>query len=489
MPAAPPAGEAGRRRRLLILVICAFSLFMTYLDSTILNVALPTVEHQLHASLSQLQWVVDAYMVVLASLLLVAGATADRIGRRAMFSVGLLTFAAGSLLCSLAPSVGWLIAFRALQAAGGSMLTPVSLSIVRTTFTDPGERARALGLWSGVFGLATACGPPLGGLLVDLVGWRSVFWVNLPVGIAAFLLTRRFIPESTADRPRRVDPPGQALVVVALASCTYAIIEGPSWGWTAPTTLGLLAASAAAFAALVAVERRRVEPLLETRFFRSPHFAGASAIAVLTFTVLAGFLFVNTLYLQDVRGASALVAGLETLPATALIAASAPFAGRVVARHGPRWPLVVAGLLQAGGAAILYGAGRATPYGVLVVAYVLLGTGFGVINPPITNTAVTSMPPAQAGVASAVTSATRQLGNVLGVALGGALLATQVHAHLAALGRAPWALFVACGLGCAVVGLVTTSHRSMAVARSVYSDLGHEARSAPSAPRAAPTRQ
>lgn len=474
--AAPPAaGEAGRRRRLLILVICAFSLFMTYVDSTILNVALPTIEHQLHASLSELQWVVDAYMVVLASLLLVAGAMADRIGRRKVFSVGLLTFAAGSLLCSLAPNVDTLIAFRALQAAGGSMLTPVSLSIVRTTFTDAAERARALGLWSGVFGLATACGPPLGGLLVDLIGWRSVFWVNVPVGIAAFVLTRRFIPESTSERPRRIDPPGQALVVLTLASCTYAIIEGPSLGWSAPETIGLLALSAAALVALVVVERHRFEPLLETRFFRSPPFAGANSIAVLTFTVLAGFLFVNTLYLQDVRDASPLVAGLETLPATALIAVSAPFAGRVVARHGPRWPLVVAGLLQAGGAAILFEAGRTTPYGILVAAYLLLGMGFGVINPPITNTAVTSMPPAQAGVASAVTSATRQLGNVLGVALGGALLAGQVHAHLPALGRAPWVLFVACGLACSLVGLVTTNRRAMTIAEGVYSDLGHEA--------------
>jgi EmrB/QacA subfamily drug resistance transporter len=447
---------------------------MTYVDSTILNVALPTIQRQLHASLSQLQWVVDAYMVVLASLLLLTGGTADRIGRRKLFCVGLLTFSAGSLLCSLAPSIDALIAFRALQAAGGSMLTPVSLSIVRTTFTEPAERARALGMWSGVFGLATACGPPLGGFLVDLVGWRSVFWVNIPVGIGAYLLARRFVPESVVDRPRRIDAPGQALVAIVLASLTYGIIEGPDLGWSAPVTVGMLALSLCGLVALVVVERHRLEPLLEIRFFRSPPFAGANSIAVLTFTVLAGFLFVNTLYLQDVRGDSALVAGLETLPATALIALSAPVAGWVVARHGPRWPLAVAGVLQAGGAAILLEAGRTTSYGILAIAYVLLGTGFGLINPPITNTAVTSMPPAQAGVASAVTSATRQLGNVLGVAIAGALLSGQIHPHLGALARAPWVLFIACGAGCAVLGLLTTGPRSTAIALEVYSDLGHE---------------
>lgn len=475
VPAAPPEeGPSGRRRRLVILGICAFSLFMTYVDSTILNVALPTIQRDLGAGLSGLQWVVDAYMVVLASLLMLTGATGDRIGRRKVFMVGLLTFSAGSLLCSLAPSTGALIAFRALQAVGGSMLTPVSLSIVRTTFTDAGERARALGLWSGVFGLGTACGPLLGGILVGLVGWRSVFWVNVPVGIAAFVLARRYIPESRAEHPRRIDRPGQALVIVGLASLTYGIIEGPSLGWDAPAILALLGAGAASLVALVAVERRQSDPLLEIRFFRSPPFAGSNAIAVMSFVVLAGFLFVNTLFLQDVRGASALMAGLETLPVTGVIALSAPFGGRAVARHGPRWPLAGSGFLLAAGSAILLFVTAATPYWILAVAYVLLGTGLGVINPPITNTAVTSMPPGQAGVASAVTSVTRQLGNVLGVAIGGALLGAAIHPRLAGLGHAPYALFVACGLGCAVVGLATTGRRSTAIARSVYSDLDHD---------------
>lgn len=470
-----PTTDPDRRRRLLVLWICAFSLFMTYVDSTILNVALPTLQRDLGASLSQLQWVVDAYMVVLASLLLLSGAVADRMGRRKMFTTGLLTFAGGSLLCSLAPNIDTLIAFRALQAIGGSMLTPVSLSIVRTTFTDPAERARALGLWSAVFGLGTACGPLLGGVLVDLVGWRAVFWVNVPVGIAAFLLARRYIPESRAEHPRRVDPAGQILVIAVLASMTYAIIEGPGLGWGSPTVAGLLAFSAATMVVLVLVERRRPEPLLEIRFFRSPPFAGSNAIATLTFTVLSGFLFVNTLYLQVARGASALVAGLETLPVTALIALSAPVAGRIVARHGPRWPLVVAGGLLAVGATSLLVAGRHTPYGELVGGYLLLGIGFGLVNPPITNTAVTSMPPAQAGVASAITSATRQVGNVLGVAVAGALVGAGVRGRIGAgVDHTPFVLFAACGLACAVIGLATTSRRATKAGEAVYSDLGSD---------------
>jgi len=517
----PVLGEGrgpDRRQRLVILGICTFSLFMTYVDTTVLNVALPTLQRALRASLSDLQWVVDAYMVVLASLLLLSGAMGDRIGRRKVFTIGLLTFSAGSLLCSLAPNIDALIAFRALQAVGGSMLTPVSLSIVRTTFTDSAERARALGLWSGVFGLATACGPILGGVLVDLVGWRSVFWVNVPIGVIAFFLARRYIPESRAEHPRQLDPVGQALVITTLASLTFAVIEGPDLGWFSPGITALFCLAAVSLGGLLVVEHRLVEPLLETRFFKSPPFAGANAIAILSFTILAGFLFVNTLYLQEVRGDSALVAGLSSLPATVFIAISAPLSGRFVARHGPRWPLVVAGFLLMAGSLALLVTAPGTPFGELAVGYVLLGLGFGLVNPPITNTAVTGMPPAQAGVASGVTSAARQLGNVLGVAVGGALLTTQFHTDLAtrvsrlplastvkdalsktkiggqqaalphgvtstpairsaitsAFGAAthgPFVLFAACGLACALVGLATTSQRARHAGEAVYSDM------------------
>jgi EmrB/QacA subfamily drug resistance transporter len=509
-------GIEGRRRKQLVLAICSLSLFMTYIDSTVLNVALPTIQRQLHAGLSGLQWVVDAYMLVLASLLMLSGSIGDRFGRRRTFQVGLLTFSAGSLLCSLAPNLNTLIAFRVLQAAGGSMLTPTSLSILRNTFTDPTERSRAIGVWSGVFGLAAACGPILGGVLVDLLGWRSVFWVNVPVGVAAFVLAGRYLPESRAPHPRRFDPLGQLLILVALASLTYAIIQGPASGFTSPLILAFFAVAAGGLAIFLVVERRHPEPLLELRFFRSPPFSGAVAIAVLSFVILAGFLFVNTLYLQEVRGDSALWAGVSTLPATAMIALAAPGAGRLTARRGPRLPMTIAGASLAIGSALLIAVTPEVSYLLLAAAYLLIGLGSGLINPPITDTAVSGMPPTQAGVASAVTSASRQLGNVIGVAVMGAMLTTGFRTallarlaplHLDPAGRAallhagavgtaslpsalradpavravidqafsaathgPWILAAVCGAACALVAMATTHARARATARTVYRD-------------------
>jgi MFS family permease len=219
-----------RRRRYLVLAICCLSLFIVGLDATIVNVALPSIGRELHSSVSGLQWTIDAYSLVLASLLMLSGSTADRVGRRRTFQAGLALFTLGSLLCSVAPGLGWLVAFRMLQAVGGSMLNPVAMSIITNTFTEPAERARAIGVWGGVFGLSMAMGPVLGGALVDAVGWRGVFWVNIPVGIAALVLTALFVPESKAARPRRPDPVGQLLVIAMLASLTYAVIEGPAYG-------------------------------------------------------------------------------------------------------------------------------------------------------------------------------------------------------------------------------------------------------------------
>jgi EmrB/QacA subfamily drug resistance transporter len=469
-----PDGPAGRRRRLLVLVICSSSLFMTYLDSTILNVALPTLQKDLHASLAGLQWVADAYLLVLASLLLLTGSMADRLGRKRLFTIGLFAFSVGSLLCSLAPNTGSLVALRMLQALGGSMLTPVSLSIVRNTFIDARERAQALGIWSGIFGLAVACGPVVGGVLVSEVGWRSVFWVNVPIGLVMMVATRRYVPESRAPRPRRVDVPGQLLMIILLGSLTYAVIQGPADGWASAPILALFAVSAVALAAFVVVERRRAEPLLEPRFFRSLPFTGASVIAVLSFIVLAGFLFVITLYLQEVQGDSPLRAGLALLPATVVMALAAPVAGHLVGWRGPRIPLVLSGVCTAAGSLSLLGLTPATSYARLAVALVLLGAGLGLVNPPITNTGVTGMPPSQAGVASAVISTTRQIGNVLGVAVMGAMLTASLHGGLAAgeprmvalsaATRGPWLLAAACGVLVAVAGFVTTSARALATA-------------------------
>jgi len=462
-----PEGPEGRRHRLVVLLICSSSLFITYLDSTILNVALPTIQADLHASLAALQWVADAYLLVVASLLLLSGSMADRLGRKRLFLIGLSGFSVGSLLCSLAPDTGSLIALRMLQGLGGTMLTPVSLSIVRNTFTDHKERARALGIWSGIFGVATACGPVVGGVLVSEVGWRSVFWVNVPIGAAMILATRRYVPESRAPHPRPVDVPGQVLMVALLGTLTYAVIQGPDYGWTSAPILALFAVALAAAVLFIVVERRRGDAaLLELRFFRSPPFTGASVIAVLSFVVLAGFLFVITLYLQQVRGDSPLRAGLTLLPATIVMAAAAPVAGQLTGHRGPRIPLVASGVLMAVGAGLLLGLSPSTSLAWLALALAVLGAGLGLVNPPITNTGVSGMPLSQAGVASAVISATRQFGSVLGVAVMGAMLTSGIRSRvaagsphgvaLAAATHAPWLLAVVCGALVAVVGLVTT---------------------------------
>ncbi|MFH0518329.1 MFS transporter [Streptomyces sp. M41] len=460
--------ELTPRRRLLVLAICCMSLLIVSLDNTVLNVALPALQRDLGAGTSGLQWTIDAYTLVLASLLMLAGSTADRIGRKRVFMAGLVVFTIGSALCSLAPNLDALIAFRMVQAVGGSMLNPVAMSIITNTFTDPRERARAIGVWGGVVGISMAAGPLVGGLLVESVGWRSIFWVNLPVGLAALLLTLRFVPESRAAKPRRPDPVGQLLVIALFGSLTYAIIDAP----TAPAGEILLfgGIAVAALIALLAYEPRRAEPLIDLRFFRSAPFSGATVIAISAFAALGGFLFLSTLYLQNVRGLNALDAGLWMLPMAALCFVCAPVAGRVVGSRGPRLPLLVAGVSMTA-CGVLFAAFEAeTANFTLVLGYVLFGLGFGFVNAPITNTAVSGMPRAQAGVAAAVASTSRQLGQTLGVAVVGAVLASGVGAAsyrsaFVDAARPAWWIVAGCGLVVLVVGLATSGAWARGTAR------------------------
>nr|WP_239071494.1 MFS transporter [Amycolatopsis sp. SID8362] len=445
------------------MAVCCLSLFIVGLDNTIVNLALPSIRHELGASVASLQWTIDAYTLVLASLLMLAGSTADRIGRRRTFQTGLALFSLGSLLCGVAPNVGTLIAFRALQAVGGSMLNPVALSIVTNVFTEPRERARAIGVWAGVVGLSMAVGPVVGGALVGWAGWRSIFWINVPVGVAAIVLTVVFVPESRSPHPRRLDPVGQLLVILLLASLTYAIIEGRGAGWTSPEIIGCFAVAAVALAILLPYERRRADPLLELRFFRSVPFSGATLTAVTGFAALSGFLFLNTLYLQDTRGFSALHAGLLTLPMAAVTAVCAPLSGRVVAARGPRLPLLVAGAGIALSGAVLAGIGPATPIPVLVLGYVCFGAGFGMLNAPITNAAVSGMPRERAGLAAAVASTSRQVGASLGVAVIGAVVA----AASPAADRVAWVIVTACGVLVFALGVLTTGRWALATAARV----------------------
>jgi EmrB/QacA subfamily drug resistance transporter len=409
------------RSRHLVLVICSTGLLMVGLDATIVNIALPAIHRSLGSSLAGLQWTVDAYTLVLASLLMLAGSTADRVGRKRVFQLGLAVFSLGSLLCALAPTLGVLIAARVLQAIGASMLSPVAMSIIRNVFVDPAERARAIGVYAAMFGLSIALGPVLGGILVGAVGWRAVFLVNVPVGALAFLATHRLVPESRAERPRRVDPVGQILVIVGLASLTYGTIEGPDHGWASIDIVAALAVSALALAALIPYELRRREPLLEVRWFRSAPFSGASAIAVCAFAALGGFLFLNTLYLQDVRGLSPVRAGLCMLPMAMMVLLFAPLSGRLVGSRGPRPPLLAAGVALTAAVALLTQVQASSSIAYVLIAYTVFGIGFGLVNPPITNTAVSGVPASQAGVAAAMASTSRQVGLTMGVALAGAI--------------------------------------------------------------------
>jgi EmrB/QacA subfamily drug resistance transporter len=432
------------------------SLFIVGLDATIVNIALPALREDLGASVSGLQWTIDAYTLVLASLLVLSGSTADRVGRRRTFQTGLALFTAGSLLCSLAPGLGWLIAFRAVQAIGGSMLNPVAMSIITNTFTDPKQRARAIGVWGAVVGFSMALGPLLGGALVESLGWRSIFWVNVPVGIAAIVLAARFVPESKAPTPRRIDPVGQTLVFLVLATVTYGIIEGPVAGWDAYRIWGCFLIGAVALVSLLIYEPRREEPLLDLRFFRSVPFSGATLIAVSAFGSLAGFLFLNSIYLQDVRGLSPLHAGLWTLPMAAMTVLFSPLSGRLVASRGTRLPLVLAGIGLVAGMLPMTRLEPDTPFGVLATSYVLFGFGFAMVNSPITNTAVSGMPREQAGVAAAIASTSRQVGGALGVAVLGAAVSSASGANFAEASHVGWWIIVGLGLVVLTLGLVTT---------------------------------
>ncbi|MTD59628.1 MFS transporter [Amycolatopsis pithecellobii] len=452
--------ELTYRRKLLVLTICCTALFLVSMDTTIVNLALPAVQRQFTASVTSLQWTIDAYALVVGSLLMLSGSTADRLGRRRTFQTGLAVFTVGSLLCSIAPTIGLLIVFRMVQAVGGSMLNPVAMAIVTNTFTDPRQRARAIGIWGGVFGVSMALGPVVGGALVDAVGWRSIFWINVPIGLAAIVFAAIFVPESRAARARRIDPVGQLLVIVILGSLIYGIIEAPRAGWVSAQTAGCFAVAVVALIFFVPYEQRRREPLIDPRFFASIPFSGATLIAICSFASMGGFLFLNALYLQSVRGFSPLHAGLLTLPTAVMMFVLAPISGRVVGSWGPRVPLMVGGAGILGTGVLLATVSAHSSLALLVPAYLLFGIGFGMVNPPITNAAVSGMPREQAGVAAAVASTSRQVGSAFGVAVLGSVVTSRVHGPIES-GFAPashvaWWIMAGCGMAVVVLGFVTT---------------------------------
>lgn len=478
-PVSPAIAELSRAQRLAALLICCAGLFIVGLDVTVVNVALPAIDADLDAGIAGLQWTVDAYTVVLASLLVFWGSVADRVGRRRTLVAGLAVFSVGSLLCALAPSVELLVAFRVLQGIGGAILSPVAVSIIANVFTDPRERAQALGLRGAVFGIAMALGPIVGGGVVFWIDWRAVFYINVPLGLLAIALTLGFIPESRAPRPRRFDPVGQVLVLVLLTTLTYGIIEAPTHGWSSPPVAGALAAAVLSLGGLLAYEPRRREPLIELSFFRSIPFSASIVIAIAAFAAFGGFLFLTTLYLQQVRGLSALHTGLCLLPTAATTIVASPLSGRLVGARGPRVPLVTSGVCTAVACAMLAAAGPVTPLWQLLGAYGIFGIGFGLVNAPITNAAVAGMPRAQAGVASAIAASSRQVGHTLGVAVVGALatslLADPGSASLSLPSQPGWWTLAACGAAIVLLGYLATTSQADVSARRTAAKLNPEA--------------
>ncbi|MEV4443284.1 DHA2 family efflux MFS transporter permease subunit [Streptomyces sp. NPDC049577] len=445
------------RRRWTVLAVCALSMFLVGLDTTIVNVGLPAIGRGLGVDTGGLEWVVDAYTVVLASLLIASGALADRFGRRRVFQCGLVVFGVASLACAVAPSLGLLVAARAAQGVGASMLSPVALAIVVNAMPDPRERARAIGVWAAVFGLSMAAGPVTGGALIAAFGWRSVFWINAPVIVAALALVAVFVPESRGQRARRLDLPGQVLLTLALGVLVGVLIEGPRIGWASPLAMTGYAVTVAATAGFVRVELRRDEPLMDLALFRRPLFAAATLGAVAVFVALNVTLLLNTLYLQHSRGWTPLATGMATLPMALGATLCAPWSGTLVGRLGPGRPLVLAGGFTAAGGLCMVNLGRDTNVLLLLLAYLLIGIGFGFANAPITNTAVGGLPPSRAGVAGAITSTARQVGSAVGIAIAGGLVAGVGPAGLARASRPGWLLVTACGLFLFVVARASRS--------------------------------
>lgn len=451
------AGATAAPHKTAILVACCLSMLIVTMDVTVVNLAIPAIRNALSASEAQMQWVIDVYTLVLASLLLLAGVAGDRYGRRRVFRMGLIGFAVGSLLCSLAPTIGALIAARFVQAIGGSMLNPSALSIISQVFAERAERARALGVWGAVVGASMALGPPLGGVLIETIGWRSVFWVNLPICLVALGMTFLVVPESRSSRNGPLDLPGQILAMTTLFGVVFTLIEGPYRGWTHPAVLASAAATVVALPTFLHRESRLAEPFLDLRFFRSVPFSAATIITVGTMAAWGAFLLIISLYLQGLRHYSALHAGLLLLPTALGALVFSPLSGRMVAAYGSRPSLVTAGALLSGSSVLLMSLTPTTPVPLLLVIFAMFSGGFAMTSAPVVSTSLSGMPPDRAGAAAAVNSTAKQVGVSLGVALCGLLAggALRVESTFTDSARSLWLATALIGVTVTVLGMVS----------------------------------
>lgn len=411
-------------RRWWTLAVLSLALTVISLDNTILNVALPTLVRDLNATSSQLQWIVDSYVLVFAGLLLTAGALGDRFGRKLALMVGLGVFGAFSALAAMSGTANQLITTRALMGIGGALIMPSTLSILTNVF-PPAERAKAIGIWAAVNGLSIPLGPVLGGWLLEHYSWGSIFLINLPVVVVSLIAATILVPESRDAKALPLDPVGAVLSIAGLAALLYAIIEAPSAGWTSGTTIAWFAVAAVALGAFILWERRVPYPMFDTALFKNRRFSAASLSVTMVFFGLFGSTFFLTQYMQFVLGYDTLQTGIRMIPVAVGVGIAAPLSARLTARFGAK-VMVAAGLtIVALGLGLMSTATIESGYGLVATFMIVAGGGMGLAMTPATDSVMGAVPKDNAGVGSAVNDTTRQVGGALGVAVLGSLLATH----------------------------------------------------------------
>ena len=423
-----PSSAAEQRRKWLIVVVMSMATLVVSVDNTILNVALPTITRTLGASAAQQQWIIDAYSLVFACLLLVAGALGDRFGRRLTLCVGLIWFGTSAIYSAAGSSPTDLIIGRALMGLGAAFIFPSTLSVLTTTFTDPKERGKAIGVWASISSISMVIGPISGGILVEHFGWHSVFLVNVPFCALTVIGALRYVPKGDKDTTRKFDPLGSALSIVAVGALLMAIIQGPEWGWTSFSVIASLGVAIAMFWFFFRWERSTPNPMLDVKIFRHPVFASAALAVTLTVFASFGSSFLTTVYFQFAQGFSALRSGLMIVPVAVAMISLGPHVSKIVNRFGTR-NVMTCGLGILSGALVMHSVDAILSslwWGAL--ARFLLGIGMGLIMPPATMAVMSSLPSTHAGVGSAINDTTRQTGGALGVAIIGSL-ASSVYRH------------------------------------------------------------
>lgn len=414
-------------RRWLILGVLCMSLLIIVMDNTILNVAIPSLIRELGATNSQIQWIVDSYVLVFAGLLLTTGSLSDRFGRKGALQLGIVLFGIGSAAAAMSTSANGLIATRAFMGIGGALIMPATLSILTNVFRDPRERARAIAVWAGFSGLAVAIGPITGGFLLEHFSWQSVFWVNIPIGITALVLGAFFVPTSRDPSHGRIDPPGALLSFFGLTSLLFGIIEGPVMGWTDPMVITAFVMAIVLLVSFILWERHTTHPMLDLSVFRNPRFSAGSGTITLVFFAMFGSLLLMTQYWQLVHGYSPLEAGVRLLPYAVTMMIAAPMSARVVERQGTKRVVTVGLVLVATGLTLLSTIAPDSPYPLVISFFVVMAVGMGMTMAPATEAVMGSLPRAKAGVGSAINDTTRQVGGALGVAVIGSVV-TSVYA-------------------------------------------------------------